>query len=191
MHPAGPGIHLGRRQRSSCATDSPRSTRRGTARAGKRRARRSEPAPRQLEAGDVGRLQAFRTLRDFKLYRLAFIQRLVTICLNGGEVYENVLAALPLDESVALAGVKPLYCSLFFHKYSLLIELFGVFLPRAVNSKKGLQMRPAAPPNDSKDDPEQQTQKQYTTTALLTQRSLLRGPWEPPGGTTPRFFVRL
>jgi len=27
---------------------------------------------------------------------------------------ENVLAALALDETKAFAGVKPLYCSLFF-----------------------------------------------------------------------------
>jgi hypothetical protein len=29
---------------------------------------------------------------------------------------ENVLAALTLDETKALAGVKPLHCSLFFHR---------------------------------------------------------------------------
>jgi hypothetical protein len=29
---------------------------------------------------------------------------------------ENVLAALALDESKALAGVKPLHCTLFFHR---------------------------------------------------------------------------
>jgi hypothetical protein len=29
---------------------------------------------------------------------------------------ENVLAALALDETKALAGVKPLHCSLFFHR---------------------------------------------------------------------------
>jgi len=44
---------------------------------------------------------------------LAVIQRLVAISLNRGEMDENVLTALALDESKALAGVKPLHCSLF------------------------------------------------------------------------------
>jgi hypothetical protein len=30
-------------------------------------------------------------------------------------VNEDVLAGLALDEPVALAGVEPLHCSLFFH----------------------------------------------------------------------------
>jgi hypothetical protein len=30
-------------------------------------------------------------------------------------VYENILAGLALNESVSLAGIEPLYCSLFFH----------------------------------------------------------------------------
>lgn len=39
---------------------------------------------------------------------------------------ENVLARLPLDESKAFAGVKPLYCSLFLQLcFSFLFELFG------------------------------------------------------------------
>jgi hypothetical protein len=30
-------------------------------------------------------------------------------------VHENVLTGLALDESKSLAGIEPLYCSLFFH----------------------------------------------------------------------------
>jgi len=43
--------------------------------------------------------------------------------LNRGVVDENVLAGLALDETEALAGVKPLYCSLFFHFFFLFFLL--------------------------------------------------------------------
>ena len=40
-------------------------------------------------------------------------------------MYEHILAALPLNKSIALGGVKPLYCSLFFHTRSTwLIEVW-------------------------------------------------------------------
>ena len=68
-----------------------------------------------LEADDVLRLQAFRAPLDFELNRLAFIEGLVPLRLNGGEMYEDILTGLALDEPVALAGVEPLHCSLFSH----------------------------------------------------------------------------
>jgi hypothetical protein len=88
-----------------------------------------------LEGGDVRRLQAFGTLGDFEFNRLAFVQRFVTLRLNRGEVDENVLAVLALDESKSLAGVKPLYCSLFSQVVSLFIELFGAS-PTASSQKQ-------------------------------------------------------
>jgi hypothetical protein len=36
-------------------------------------------------------------------------------------VYKNVLTGLALDESESLAGIEPLYCSLFFH---LIVSFF-------------------------------------------------------------------
>jgi hypothetical protein len=79
-----------------------------------------------LQAGDVRRLQALGAARDFELNRLAFVQRFVTIPHDRGEMDENVLAGLALDESKALAGVKPLNCSLFFQLcFSFLFKLFG------------------------------------------------------------------
>ena len=51
---------------------------------------------------------------------LTFIERPVAISLNRGEMDENVLATLALDKPKALAGVEPLYCSLFFHENPLL-----------------------------------------------------------------------
>jgi hypothetical protein len=35
--------------------------------------------------------------------------------LNRGEVNENILAGLALDEPESLAGIEPLHCSLFSH----------------------------------------------------------------------------
>ena len=67
-----------------------------------------------LQRLDVGRLQALRAADDFEFNRLAVVERLIAISHNRGEMDENVLTALALDESKALAGVKPLHCSLFF-----------------------------------------------------------------------------
>jgi len=68
-----------------------------------------------LEAGYVRCLQALRAAGNFKFNRLAFVQRLVPFRLNRGEVYENVLAGLALDEPIPFAGIEPLHCSLFSH----------------------------------------------------------------------------
>ena len=79
-----------------------------------------------LEGSDVRGLKAFRPLGDFEFDCLAFVQRLVPLRLNGGEMDENVFARLPLDESKTLAGIEPLHCSLFFQLcFSFLFELFG------------------------------------------------------------------
>src|SRR5262249_45201151 len=71
-----------------------------------------------LQRLTVSGLQALRAADDFKLDRLAVVQRLVAIRLNRGEVDENVLSALALDEAKAFAGIEPLDCSLFFTHFS-------------------------------------------------------------------------
>jgi hypothetical protein len=71
--------------------------------------------PFRLEASDVRSLQALGPAGDFEFNRLAFVQRLVPLGLNGREVDENVLAGLALDEPKTLAGIEPLHCSLFSH----------------------------------------------------------------------------
>jgi hypothetical protein len=81
-------------------------------------ARRSAPPFVILRSGleglDVRGLQALRSFGDLEFNRLAVIQRLIAISHNRGEMYENIFSTLALDETEALAGVKPLHCSLFF-----------------------------------------------------------------------------
>ena len=67
-----------------------------------------------LETYDVGRLQAFGPGHDVEFDRLALVQRLVSIRLNRREVHEDIFSRLALDESIALACIKPLHSSLFF-----------------------------------------------------------------------------
>ncbi len=45
----------------------------------------------------------------------AFLKRSIPRHLDGREVYEYILAAGPLDESIALGGVKPFHDTLFSH----------------------------------------------------------------------------
>ena len=68
----------------------------------------------ELEGLDVRGLEALGSLGHFEFNRLAIVQRLIAISHNRGEMDENVLTALALDESKALAGIEPLHCTLFF-----------------------------------------------------------------------------
>ena len=84
------------------------------------------PANREhtyLEGLDVRGLQALGALGDFEFNRLAIVQRLVAISHDRGEMDENVLSTLALDESKALAGIEPLHCSLFFTHLLLLFSV--------------------------------------------------------------------
>ncbi len=65
-----------------------------------------------LELNNVCRLEPFRTLHDFKLNLRTFLQAAVPIPLNCRKVDEYIFATLPLDKTIALAGVKPLHSSL-------------------------------------------------------------------------------
>ena len=96
-----------------------------------------------LQRLNVGGLQALGTADDFKLDRLAVVQRLVAIRLDRGEVDENVLSGLALDEAKALAGVEPLDCSLFFaHCFLLFSSLKAIwcFVNRGAVSRVALQL---------------------------------------------------
>jgi hypothetical protein len=81
----------------------------------KGRARIADTPRVGLEAGYVCGLETLGPASNFKFNRLAFVQRFVPVALNGREMHEYIFAGLALDESKALAGVKPFYGSLFFH----------------------------------------------------------------------------
>jgi len=68
-----------------------------------------------LERLNVGSLQALGAADNLEFNGLSLVEGAIAVRLNGGEMDENVLASLALDETKALAGVKPLHCSLFFH----------------------------------------------------------------------------
>ena len=67
-----------------------------------RRTRPSEHVSRLGSSGDVFSLIALRSLFDFELDHLAFVQCLVSVHLDGGEVNEHVFARLALDETIPL-----------------------------------------------------------------------------------------
>ena len=66
-----------------------------------------------LDAFDVFGLPALGAFHYVELNLLTFLQAAKTVCLDGGEVNENVLAILAADQTIALGIVKPLYCSCF------------------------------------------------------------------------------
>ena len=66
-----------------------------------------------LDAFDVLCLPALGAFHDVELNLLTFLQAAKPVCLDGGEVNENVLAILAADKTIALGIVKPLYCSGF------------------------------------------------------------------------------
>ena len=66
-----------------------------------------------LDAFDVLRLPALGALYYVELNLLTFLQAAKPVCLDGGEVHENILAILAADKTIALGIVKPLYCSGF------------------------------------------------------------------------------
>ncbi len=73
-----------------------------------------------LEGLYVRGLQALGALGNFEFNRLAIVQRLIAISHDRGEMDENVLTALALDEAEALTGIEPLHCTLFFtHCFTL------------------------------------------------------------------------
>jgi len=65
--------------------------------------------------GHVGRLHPFGTALDLELHLIAFVQRLVgAVADDRVEMYEHVVAARALNESITLGSVEPFDCS-FFH----------------------------------------------------------------------------
>jgi hypothetical protein len=114
----------------------------------------------RLEGCDVLCLKAFRALLYFELHRLTFVQRLITLRLNRGKMYEYIFPGLALDEPKALRSIEPLHCSLFLrHCCTSRLNCISpswsvrwVFLRRdsLLAEKKGSEIVLAAPLNESK-----------------------------------------
>ncbi len=85
---------------------------------------------RALGGGNVLCLKTFRAFLDFKFHCLSFIQRLVTVHLNSGEVHENIFPSLALDKTEPLRRIEPLHSSLFFQVQNLNICLALLLLVR-------------------------------------------------------------
>jgi hypothetical protein len=89
-------------------------------------------------------LQALGAANDLKFDCLAVAQGAIAIGNDGGEMDENVLSGLALDEAKAFAGIKPLHGSLFF--VHLLDSLFNLELSgatsRPLGTKKGRKLKP-------------------------------------------------
>ena len=71
------------------------------------------PRETNLQLPHVGCLKPLRTLGDFEFHRVALIQDLEPIPLDGTEVDENVFTLLPLDESKPFGSVEPLDRAVF------------------------------------------------------------------------------
>src|SRR2546425_4226452 len=63
---------------------------------------------KKLDGLDVRGLRALGALHDLEFHTLTFRQRLVPLLRDRGEVNEDVLSTLTLDESVALLVREPL-----------------------------------------------------------------------------------
>ena len=68
-----------------------------------------------LYAHDVRSLEAFRSLGEVELNGLALVQAPVSALLDSRKMYKNILARGPLNETIALGSVKPLYCTFLSH----------------------------------------------------------------------------
>ena len=54
-------------------------------------------------------LFAFGAVADLELYHLAFVERFEALGRDAREVYEDLLAVLPGNESVAFLAIEPFY----------------------------------------------------------------------------------
>src|ERR1700693_1172792 len=81
-----------------------------------------QPGQKLGGGGDVFGLKALGALLDLKFHRLPFRQRLVSVHLNRGEMDEDVLSRLALNESIAFCCVEPLDHTLFSAQFLLLVR---------------------------------------------------------------------
>jgi hypothetical protein len=63
----------------------------------------------------IGGVQSFRPLLALELDGLAFVEALITIFLDRGEMDENILSGRTLDKPVPLGPVEPLHYTVLPH----------------------------------------------------------------------------
>src|ERR1700753_155492 len=73
----------------------------------------------ESDHADVLCFLALSTRSDVELDALTFVEALVALALDVGEVHENVVALFARDESETLFGIEELDCALC-HEYSFL-----------------------------------------------------------------------
>ena len=64
-------------------------------------------------------VEPFGSLLAFELDRIAFVQRLVSVLLDGREVHEYILTSGTLDKTVSFRSVEPLDYAIFLQANSL------------------------------------------------------------------------
>ena len=74
-------------------------------------------------ACDVSCVQPFRALLALKRHCFTFVQCLISIVQNRGEMNENIFSGRTLNEPITLSSVKPLHNTILFHTYSFLLLL--------------------------------------------------------------------
>src|SRR5213592_4049290 len=107
----------------------------------------------RLGANDVRGVQPFLASLHFELHDLTFGEGLEPVHLDGGEVYEHVLAAFLFNEAVALRVIEPIHFSLSHSVCLLQSHTWGAEHParhgvgrdRFDTSRKGCQETPARP----------------------------------------------
>jgi hypothetical protein len=70
-------------------------------------------------ADHVRGVESFGSLLAFELDRVALVQSLISVLLNSGEVYEDVLASGTLDKTISFGSVEPLDHAIFLQANSL------------------------------------------------------------------------
>src|SRR5277367_1014799 len=63
----------------------------------------------------VGGVQSFRPLLALELDGLAFVEALIAVFLNRGEVDEDIFSSRALNEAITLGPVEPLHDTVFPH----------------------------------------------------------------------------
>jgi hypothetical protein len=76
---------------------------------------------KNLERLNVRRLPTLGSLYHVELHSLALLKAFETVRIDRRVMNKHILAVLTADEAKPLSVVKPLHCSLFHIRYSLML----------------------------------------------------------------------